>query len=86
MEDGIAYVKYTGTSYTYIWYIRTYYCEHSLLLQFYTLTLWVLVANLLFSQYIIMWKPLKMTETLANGYSSESTQRELSNEYQHDRV
>ena len=27
-----------------------------------------------------------MTETLANGYSSESTQRELSNEYQHDRV
>ena len=28
----------------------------------------------------------KMTETLANGYSSESTQQELSNEYQHDRV
>ena len=27
-----------------------------------------------------------MTETLANGYSSESTQSELSNEYQHDRV
>ena len=27
-----------------------------------------------------------MTETLANGYSSESTQRELSNEYQHGRV
>ena len=27
-----------------------------------------------------------MTETLANGYSSESTQRELSNEYEHDRV
>ena len=27
-----------------------------------------------------------MTETLANGYSSESTHRELSNEYQHDRV
>ena len=27
-----------------------------------------------------------MTETLANGYSSESTQRELSNEYQHDRI
>ena len=26
-----------------------------------------------------------MTVTLANGYSSESTQRELSNEYQHDR-
>ena len=27
-----------------------------------------------------------MTETLANGYSSESTQRELSIKYQHDRV
>ena len=27
-----------------------------------------------------------MTEALAYGYSSESTQRELSNEYQHDRV
>ena len=27
-----------------------------------------------------------MTETLANGYSSVSTQQELSNEYQHDRV
>ena len=26
------------------------------------------------------------TETLAYGYSYESTQRELSNEYQHDRV
>ena len=27
-----------------------------------------------------------MTETLAYGYSSESALRELSNEYQHDRV
>ena len=27
-----------------------------------------------------------MTKTLAHEYSSESTQRELSNEYQHDRV
>ena len=27
-----------------------------------------------------------MTETLANGYSFESTQQEFSNEYQHDRV
>ena len=34
----------------------------------------------------MMQKTLKMTETLANGYSSESTQLELSNEYQHDRV
>ena len=34
----------------------------------------------------MMQKKMKMTETLANGYSSESTQRELSNEYQDDRV
>ena len=27
-----------------------------------------------------------MTQTLASGYSYESAQRELSNEYQHDRV
>ena len=27
-----------------------------------------------------------MTETVANGYSYESAQRELSYEYQHDRV
>ena len=27
-----------------------------------------------------------MTETLANGYSSERSQRELSNEYQDERV
>ena len=33
-----------------------------------------------------MQKNSKMTETLANGYSYESTQQELSNEYQHDRV
>ena len=31
-------------------------------------------------------KTWKMTETLPNGYSSESAQQELSNEYQHDRV
>ena len=31
-------------------------------------------------------KAEKITETLANGYSSGSTQRELFNEYQHDRV
>ena len=31
-------------------------------------------------------KSRNQTETLAHGYSSESTQRELSNEYQHDRV
>ena len=39
-----------------------------------------------FCKYKIMQKSWKITETLANGYSSESTQRELSNEYQHDRV
>ena len=33
-----------------------------------------------------MPKSWKMTETLAHGYSSESTQWELSNEYPHDRV
>ena len=31
-------------------------------------------------------KKLKMTETMTNGCLSESTQRELSNEYQYDRV
>ena len=33
-----------------------------------------------------MQKCWKMTEPLANGYSSESTQPELFNEYQNDRV
>ena len=37
-------------------------------------------------QYKIMQKSWKITETLVNGYSSESPQRELSNEYQHDRA
>ena len=31
-------------------------------------------------------KPEKMTETLAYGYLSESTQQVLSNKYQHDRI
>ena len=31
-------------------------------------------------------KSWKIIETWANGYSSESTQQELSKEYQHDRV
>ena len=34
----------------------------------------------------MMQKTRKMIETLAYGYSSESTRQELSNEYQHDRV
>ena len=33
-----------------------------------------------------MQKTRKITQTLANGYSSESTRQELSNEYQDDRV
>ena len=33
-----------------------------------------------------MQKTRKITETLANGYSFESIRRELSNEYQDDRV
>ena len=39
-----------------------------------------------FGQYKIRARKLRMIETLANGYSSESTQQKLSNEYQHDRV
>ena len=34
----------------------------------------------------MLQKTLKITETLANGYSYEGTQRELSNEYQDDSV
>ena len=30
--------------------------------------------------------PSKRTEAVAHGFSSESTRRELSDEYQHDRV
>ena len=49
-----------------------------------SLTPMLLMAN--FANTIWCKKNYKMTKTLANGYSSESTQRELSNEYQHDRV
>ena len=48
------------------------------------LTLMLLVANLAITKLYKI--PEKITETLSDGYSSESTQRELSNEYQHDRV
>ena len=44
------------------------------------LTLMLLVSN--FTKIIFK----KMTETLTHGFSSRSTQQELSNEYQHDRV
>ena len=46
-------------------------------------TIMLLVAN---SANTKCCKELKMTEPLANGYSFERTQRELSNEYQHVRV
>ena len=48
------------------------------------LTLMLLMANL--ANTDVCKKKLKMTETLANGYSFESTQRGLFNEYQHDQV
>ena len=48
------------------------------------LTLMLLVANLANTNW--RKKHWKMTETLAYGYSSESAQQQLSNEYQHDRV
>ena len=48
------------------------------------LTLSLLLSDLASKK--MMQKTWKMTETLAHGYSSESTQLELSNEYQHTRV
>ena len=47
------------------------------------LTLRLLVPNLANTK--MMQKP-GTSSILANGYSSESTQRKLSNEYQHDKV
>ena len=44
------------------------------------------MAGGLFGHYKIMKKALTMTETLAHDNSSESTQQELSYEYQKDRV
>ena len=44
-----------------------------------SITLMLLAAS--FGQYKMMKNTLKITESLAHGYSSESTQRELSNEY-----
>ena len=49
-----------------------------------TLTLMLLLANL--DNTNLCKNPLKMTKTLSPRFSSESTQRELSNEYQHDKV
>ena len=39
-----------------------------------------------FGHYKMMLNPLKMTETLTHGYSSESTQQELLNDNQNDMV
>ena len=39
-----------------------------------------------FGQYKMMQKNWEMTKILSHGYSSDSTQWEFSNEYQHDRV
>ena len=39
-----------------------------------------------FGQYITIQKSGGIPETLAHGYSSESTQREVSNEYLHGKV
>ena len=52
----------------------------------YTVGIYPYAAGGLFCQYKMMQKTLKMTETMAYGYSSESAQQGLSNEYQHDRV
>ena len=54
-------------------------CEFEV--KVYNLTLMLLAAN--FASTKLCKKPQK---NLANGYSSESTPQELSNEYQHDRV
>ena len=42
-------------------------------------------AGVYLGQYEMMQKTWKIIETWPNGYSSESTLRKLSNEYQHDR-
>ena len=51
-----------------------------------TLTLTLLVPNLANTELCKFAKNKEMTETLARGYSPESTQRVLSNEFQHDKV
>ena len=43
-------------------------------------------AGGMFGQQKMMQKPKIMTETMAYGYLSESTQLKLPNEYQHDKV
>ena len=50
------------------------------------MTVFPLAADGEFGLYNMMQKNWKMTETLTCGYSYDSTQRDISNEYQHDRV
>ena len=50
------------------------------------LTLNPFAAGGWYGQHKMMQKTWKITETLVNGYSYESTQCELSNEYKHDMV
>ena len=57
-------------------------CPHMLLRPL--LNHFLLLVNLVNTK--LSKKSKKMTETLVCRYSSDSTQRELSNEYQHDRV
>ena len=63
--------------------LKSIHCLKDILMNN-TLILMLLVANLANTK--IMQKSWKITKTLANGYSSGSIHRELSNEYQHDRV
>ena len=77
------YTKYNGELY------HTYITLFILTLAFLAYLLACVnpyAAGWWFGQYKVMQKTWKITETLANGYSYESIQQELSNEYQHDRV
>ena len=64
-------------------YFSKIHTNLSELVALHTLTLMLLVAVLTIQKDA---KKLRNAENLAYGYPSESTQRELSNEYQHDRV
>ena len=46
----------------------------------------VLLTLMLLVAIVAIMMQKKMTETLAYGYSSETAQRELANEYQNDKV
>ena len=65
-------------------YLRGSLQMSSGLIKYFTLTLMLLAANLAITKWCK--KRRKMTVTLTNGFSYESTQREPSNEYLHDNV